>query len=64
VGEVFDDAGQVQRLTISGLPVRVARWLDNDEPVLLSTEADRVTLQLPPYPHGVNWVVRVAELTP
>ncbi len=60
--DVGANAGQAQVHTISGLPVRAARWLDNGAPITFTAEADRVTLQLPSYPYGVNWVVRVAQL--
>ncbi|NLK07565.1 MAG: alpha-L-fucosidase [Firmicutes bacterium] len=46
-------------------PVRCVRWLDNDEELAFTHDADRAWLVVDAagYPYGTNLVVRVAEVT-
>lgn len=50
--------------TIQGLLPAVARisWVDNDEELAFTQEADRLVYQATPYPYGSQLVVRIARI--
>lgn len=46
-----------------GKKVTSAKWLDNNEQLEVTTEGDTTSINCTGYAYGIDWAVRVAELT-